>query len=560
MALILGIASAVFACAQISPLDGRVVARVVYDPARQPISAEDLNRVVTVSSGNRYSAKQVAETIDRMFATGAYLDIQADVEQSPAGLTLTFRTKPAPFIGHVSIEGRISDPPSRPTLLSSGEFQLGARFDPDSLVTAEKTIRQLFTSNGLFNADVHLDSQTDPATNLVSIAIQIHTGKRARYELPELKGDLKLPDSAIVKATGWRVILIHRWKHVTHSLTQKGVANVRKRYQKEDRLAATVDTERLDYDPKTNRAKATLNIDAGPKISVKALEAKLSKGELKKLVPVFEEGQVDNDLLYEGARNLRDHFQADGYADVEVTFRVGPLDNDQRVIEYVIAKGSRQKLASLRIQGNKYFDTDTICERIFLMPASFRFRHGRFSETYMRRDVETIQNLYRNNGFRDVKVTTDVNRNYNGKAGELGVTYRVDEGRQWFVSKFSLEGVDPEYLAALRPRIQSEQGQPFAEINVVADRAAILNYYDRRGFSKAMLQVTATPGDKPCTMETFVRLASRPAAIGARRSIAGNDSYSSAGSKSLSCDSLKRPALAIPNRAHTASSRQPRDL
>ncbi len=500
LALIVFIAATTLA-AQTSTLDGRTVARIDYVPIRQPISAADLKRVVVVSPGAAYSAKHVAESIDRMFATGAYLDIQVEAQPAPAGLVVTFHTQAAPFVGHVTIDGKVATPPSRSTLLSTGDFPLGAPFDPNSLASAEKTIRQLFTSNGLYTAEVHLDSNVDPNTNLASITIKVHSGKRARFEAPDLKGDLKLADESIIKATGWRVILIHRWKQVTHSLTQKGVENVRRRYQKEDRLAATVDLDGIHYDPKTNRAKATLSIDAGPKISVKTLEAKVSKGDLKKLVPVYEEGEVDNDLLFEGARNLRDHFQADGYPDVDVTFRIGPLENDERTIEYVIAKGARQKLAKLEIQGCRFFDEDTIRERIFLMPASLRFRRGRFSEAYMRRDVETIQNLYRNSGFRDVKVTTTVNKNYRGKAGELSVTYRIDEGKPWAVGRFAMEGFDAEDAKFLRDQMQSIEGQPYAETNVVTDRSTILKYYDRLGYSKASLQIAATPADQPNAMD-----------------------------------------------------------
>ena len=38
-------------------------------------------------------------------------------------------------------------------------------------------------------------------------------------------------------------------------------------------------------------------------------------------MPVFEERAVDNDLLVEGERNLRDYFQSQGYYDVDVDFR-----------------------------------------------------------------------------------------------------------------------------------------------------------------------------------------------------------------------------------------------
>jgi len=75
---------------------------------------------------------------------------------------------------------------------------------------------------------------------------------------------------------------------------------------------------------------------------------------------------VDRDLLVEGARNLRDYFQSRGYPEVDVTFRELPVVGDQQTIEYFISRGPRQTLARVEIAGNKYFDKDTIRERLLL--------------------------------------------------------------------------------------------------------------------------------------------------------------------------------------------------
>jgi len=87
------------------------------------------------------------------------------------------------------------------------------------------------------------------------------------------------------------------------------------------------------------------------------------------LCPVYQEGAVDQDLLVEGARNLKDYFQSQGYPDVEITFRQLPVQNDQLTVQYFISQGTRQKLAHIDIAGNRYFPTDTIRERMFLQPS-----------------------------------------------------------------------------------------------------------------------------------------------------------------------------------------------
>ena len=46
-----------------------------------------------------------------------------------------------------------------------------------------------------------------------------------------------------------------------------------------------------------------LTIDSGPKVIVRAKGAKISRGKLRDLVPIYQEQTVDKDLLVEGSAN-----------------------------------------------------------------------------------------------------------------------------------------------------------------------------------------------------------------------------------------------------------------
>ena len=213
----------------------------------------------------------------------------------------------------------------------------------------------------------------------------------------------------------------------------------------------SVDLEKVDHDAERRRVRPNLVISPGPKIEVKAVEAKISHGALKKNIPVFQEHAVNNDLLAEGKRNLTEYFQSRGYYDVDVDIRSMSPVNDLQTIDYVISEGPRYKLMHLSFKGNHYFRDDALRVRMFMQPASFLIlRHGRYSEAFRRKDEENITDLYRSNGFRDVKVHTVVDRNYQGKAGQVGVTVEIDEGAQWIVDKVALNGMNqfrPEELA-----------------------------------------------------------------------------------------------------------------
>ncbi len=60
---------------------------------------------------------------------------------------------------------------------------------------------------------------------------------------------------------------------------------------------------------------------------------------------------MDRDLLAEGARNLRDYLQSQGYFDAEVQFKEQRVINDQANIDYLINTGGRAPAGGHRNRG-----------------------------------------------------------------------------------------------------------------------------------------------------------------------------------------------------------------
>ena len=140
--------------------------------------------------------------------------------------------------------------------------------------------------------------------------------------------------------------------------------------------------------------------------SSQTIGAKLSPGsKLQRYVPVFEEHAVDHDLLVEGARNLRDYLQSQGYFEAEVQFKEQRVVNDKATIDYLINTGKRHRLVDIEIYRESLFPdggdprAHVPADRVTFL----QFPHGRYSENLVRRDEESIRNLYQSNGFRDVQ-------------------------------------------------------------------------------------------------------------------------------------------------------------
>ena len=469
---------------QPSAFEGKPIVDIQF-PNGQPLDPADLARVLPLKKGEPLHSPDVARAIDGLFATGRFEDIVVEAEPSGNGVIVRFVTQNARFLGGVTIEGKVLQDPNRAQIQGVTQLSLGAPFHGEDVGQAVDHIHRLLQANGFYEATITPQVAAGDDAQQVFLTFQIREHKRARYEMPSITGMTKLPDATIVRATGWRIPLIHWWKSVTSSRTRGGVQGVLKKYGSQDRLMAKVELKKLDYDAAHRRVHPNLDIDAGPKVKITAVETKVSRRVLKRYVPVFQQGAVDDDLLETGRRNLQDYFQSQGYYDANVEFRVEPIKDDQETVEYAISRGMRYKLVRVTITGNRYFDTDTIRDRMYLQPAGFLIlRHGRYSDAFLRKDQQSITNLYQANGFRDVKVTSEVTRDEGGKSGDIGVTVHIDEGSQWVVDDLAIHG-NTLFKTADLPSLASSDGQPFSEVNIANDRETVLTFYYTRGFPKA---------------------------------------------------------------------------
>ena len=91
-------------------------------------------------------------------------------------------------------------------------------------------------------------------------------------------------------------------------------------------------------------------------------------------------------------------------------------------------------------------------------------------------------NLYRSNGFRDVKVTSIVDCGYQGKPGQIAVTVNIVEGPQWLVNNLTINGVAQVDRKELESCLSSMVGQSFSEVNLASDRNQVLTYHLRARF------------------------------------------------------------------------------
>jgi outer membrane protein insertion porin family len=446
---------------------------------------DHLLQMIPQKSGQPLDRDQVRDSIRVLFATGRFADIQAEVAPSGTEVLLTFTTSLNFFVEAVDVEGAPSHPNTN-QILNAAKFQLGELYTADKLDRALQNVRQLMQENGYYRARVTAESTSNAATQQVNILFHITPGESAHV------GDVNATGhSAFSQSQLQEIAKMHPGETVTAARITNSLQYLRKKFQKQQRVLAQVSIAQQKYHPETNAVDYTYLIEPGPVVLITVQGFRISRGLLKKEVPVYEENALDDDLLNEGKRNLLDYLQSRGHFDAKVEIHKDTNPDTISVI-YTIDPGQVHKVDLIEITGNKYFSRPMLRTRLQIQLSGTLLSHGRYSGALLKSDVANLQALYVSNGFRDVKIQTRVDDNYRGAPDHIAVHIQIEEGPQTLVGAFQIVGNHSIPRDQFHD-LETESGQAYSEQKLGADRLRILNQYFNHGFSNASLEITTKP-------------------------------------------------------------------
>ncbi len=451
-----------------------------------------LVQLIPLQAGQALDRDRLRESIQKLYATGRFADLRAEANRTEDGqVSVSFITAANYFVGVVTVEGTPGHP-SPSQAVNASKLQLGELFTSEKLDRALVNLKQLMEENGYYRSSATVEKTEHPETQQIAITFHVHSGPQA------LVGEVLLTGHPLRTTERIEDIAhMHPGKPVSIQLVSNALDRLHKRYQKQDRWLAQVAIAKRSYRPEKNVVDYTFNIEPGPTVKITAEGFKISRGVFKRNVPVYEEDALDDDLLNEGRRNLLNYLQGRGYFDAKVQLkRQSDPDKNQLSVVYSIDPGQRHKLVKVEISGNRNvnqgFPAELLRARMQVQPTARFFANGRYSQGLLSDDVRGLEDLYRSNGFLDVKVTSSVQDNYQGHENELEVNIKIDMGPQSRVGALHIVGNNARLDTPL-PELNTEVGQAFSQSKIADDREIILNYYFNRGFPDATFEASAEP-------------------------------------------------------------------
>jgi outer membrane protein insertion porin family len=458
---------------------------------------------VAQKPGTPYSEETIEATAQALKQAGGFPRVEIDVEPEITGLRVNFLLEPAYYLGIVEFPG-VGKYFAYTRLLQVVNLPDEDPYDPSRIPIAENALTEFLHKNGYFQAKVHAEPKIDDARQLVSVSFPVEMGKQARISSVKIEG----PDNPVsarlfhaVRSLRARLSggLLKPGKPYTPERITQATTLMKSTLSKQRRLAGSIRENPPQYNAQTNRVDVSFTVNVGPVVTVRTVGARLTAipflagRQMKKLIPIYSEGTIDQDLIEEGRRNLTDYFEKKGFYDAKVTTDF-QKQSDQILVVYNIDRGKKHKVDRILFRGNYELSAKELMDQV-TVKKSHIWTHGSVSQKLLKQSAKNIEALYRDRGYEEVKVKpTTVDRE-----PKIDVAFDIEEGTQTRVEDVQISGnqnIASDKLTAPKG-FQLKAGVPFSPRKLAEDRNRISATYLNRGYLNAEVKtkVNQNPGD-----------------------------------------------------------------
>jgi outer membrane protein insertion porin family len=456
-----------------------------------------LYALVEQKAGKPYSQEKINASAEQLKQAGNFQKVEVTVEPEITGLRINFLLEPAFYLGVIEFPSAVKEF-SYTHLLQVVELPDEEPYDPARIPDAEKKLEVFLRKNGYFQAKVRSEIKIDDAHQLVSVNFPVEMGKQARIGSVKLEGpdnsqNARLKhavESLRARLTGG---LLKPGKAYSPARIRQATTLMKRTLRKQHRLEGAIEENPPQYKAETNRVEVSFKVKVGPAVTVRTVGTRLTilpfllEGRAKKrLIPIYSEGAIDQDLVDEGERNLTDYFQKKGYYDVKVTTEYQKQPG-QILVVYTIDRGKKRKVGVIAFHGNYALSSKELMQQVKIKKSHI-WTHGSLSQKLLKQSADNIVALYRDHGYEEAKVTPATADH----ESRIDVSFEVEEGTQTVVEDVQVSGnqnIATAQLAAPKG-FELKAGAPFSPRKLTDDRNRISATYLNRGYLNADVKAT----------------------------------------------------------------------
>lgn len=466
--------------------EGQVVSLVEL-AGRPDLDTEQFQQMIAIHAGDRFSHTRILEAIAALKSTDQFKDVQLDLRPEFEGVRVTFILQPAFYIGLYEFPG--AERFSYGVLIQVSRFSAQEPYSPFDIKKAQEALLAHFRQNGFFRSRVDVEVRLDKTFGLANVDFKTTLGFRAKFGEVLIEGATSEEARQIQDFfQSFRARLLRAAVRPGRTFSQRALQNatghLESRFTDEKHAIVQVKVTGAEYNPDSNRADVTFNLERGPIIQTRVEGAQLSGGVQRKLLPVYQKNGLSPELIQEGRQNLLNHFKERGYFKVQVNTTVGEKEGEKHVV-YEITKGPRKRIGKIEFKGNKHFSYEELKKHVEASEAHFLNR-GRYDDT----SIRLLKAFYQSQGFNKVEITAAF---VPANGTDLNLTFEVNEGPRDIVEDLQIKGNAVPMGKLVPGGLLLGPGKPFSQSAMDEDKSKIVSSYLDLGYLTATLQQTSQP-------------------------------------------------------------------
>jgi len=377
--------------------DSDVIARVDIKGHNRVSDATIVSKI-KIRAGQNYNENIVNEDIKNLYATGFFESVDAEKEQTPEGIIVTFKVKEKPVLTKIDIEGAHFI--RKKKIEDALEIKAGAFVDEYKLNEVASKIKDMYAKKGFTQTKVTYDFKVSKETNEAEAKFIIEEKGVLRVRRVKIQGNKTISAGRILKLMKTRNAWLFNaglYKEETFNDDLKRITDF---YRQEGFTDVKIDPE---IDSTDKGLYITLNITEGKRYYLGTIQIEGYKdvplSDIKKVM-MLKPGNVYSDTaLYEETSRMRSVYVDKGYifAQIEPVSILNP--ETQKVdVTYKITENQVAYIERIDIKGNIKTKDKVIRRELRVYPEE------RFDGKAVRKSKEKLENL---GFFEEVRFDTE---------------------------------------------------------------------------------------------------------------------------------------------------------
>jgi outer membrane protein insertion porin family len=461
------------------PLWGRTVASLAFRGDRQ-IDEKRMSKLTELTAGKLLTEGAVRISMRNLFATRRFSDLAIEAAPAGDGVAVVVVFSAAPRIEALALT---KGTPARGRVLDVLALGKGDPWESDRRPAYESSILRALKEEGYFAASVSTSVDAGAGETDVLVRFDVNPGPRAVGAPPQWEGNLAPVEPDALAAKGKQ----KAGKKYKRAVVREDAERYETELHKRGFSRAEVRLAEERYDAATASVAPRYSVFVGPLVVLEVTGEKESVVRGHPDSPWKKGEPPDEDAVERLRLALKRTYEESGYAKavVKVAFDTQP---GREIVKFAIEKGARWSVASVDVTGAVSLKPHEVRSALETVPRGI-IEAGRYVSDEAARDRDALASLYRQGGWRDVKVSAPSVTDGRGEH-TLDVTFAVDEGVRTVVEKTHIQGMTLLPEKEFASRLTVSPGTPYSETAVGNDAALLQSLYVDRGFVDAKAEAT----------------------------------------------------------------------